>query len=72
MLTRQPAYNAVYEVIRHHPGTAEQNGVIWRAVEAALDAMGVPPNSPSDRIEMTDTDSITNAIRAVLEEHDAL
>jgi hypothetical protein len=68
MLTRQPAYNAVYEIIRHHPGTAELNGVIWRAVEAALDAMAVPPNDPSDRIEMTDTNGITNAIRAMLEE----
>lgn len=46
---RQPAYDAVYAVIRQHPtrtvgdyDSATENARVWRAVEAALDAMGVP------------------------------
>lgn len=42
---RQPAYDAVYRVIREHPprsaddyGIAAENARIWRSVEAALDA----------------------------------
>lgn len=51
--TRQPAYDAVYSVIRSLAprssddyGIAIENARVWRAVEAALDAMGVP----SDRV----------------------
>ncbi|MGW3808834.1 hypothetical protein [Micromonospora sp. NPDC005113] len=40
---RQPAYDAVYAVIRQYPVTglagAMENARVWRAVEAALDAM---------------------------------
>lgn len=43
---RRPAYDAVYEVIRTNPpratdehGIAAENARVWRAVEAALDAM---------------------------------
>lgn len=43
---RQPAYDAVYAVIRSSPprsaddyGQAAENARVWRAVEAALDAM---------------------------------
>lgn len=50
---RQPAYDAVYTVIRTYPtrsddeyGRAVENGRVWRAVEAALDAMGVPADRP--------------------------
>lgn len=46
---RQPAYDAVYEVMRTSPARAAgyyeaavQNARVWRAVEAALDAAGVP------------------------------
>jgi len=46
---RQPAYDAVYQVIRAEPprskgdyDRAAENARIWRAIEAALDAMGVP------------------------------
>lgn len=43
---RQPAYDAVYENIRSlgeylPPDTAHRNAVIWRAVQAALDATPV-------------------------------
>ncbi|MFI7890927.1 hypothetical protein ACIFUY_06640 [Streptomyces sp. CACIS-1.16CA] len=37
---RQPAYDAVYQIIRSlPPGDANRNAIIWRAVTAALDAM---------------------------------
>lgn len=46
---RQPAYEAVYAILRRTPpgsadsyGGAAENARVWRAVEAALDAMGVP------------------------------
>lgn len=39
---RQPAYDAVYEVIGRSQTSVGANAVIWRAVEAALDAMNVP------------------------------
>jgi hypothetical protein len=52
--TRQPAYDAVYSVIRtlaprssDEYGIAVENARVWRAVEAALDAMGVP----ADRVK---------------------
>ncbi|WP_033356284.1 hypothetical protein, partial [Kitasatospora aureofaciens] len=43
---RQPAYDAVYENIRSlggylPPDTAHRNAIIWRAVQAALDATPV-------------------------------
>ncbi|MBH0242441.1 hypothetical protein I3W98_05985 [Streptomyces cavourensis] len=43
---RQPAYDAVYENIRSlgeylPPNTAHRNAIIWRAVQAALDATPV-------------------------------
>jgi hypothetical protein len=31
---QRAGYEAVYEVIRRFPGSAERNGVVWRAVEA--------------------------------------
>jgi hypothetical protein len=53
---RQPAYDAVYAVIRQYPtrtvgdyDSAAENARVWRAVEAALDAMGVPTGDrPAD------------------------
>ena len=43
---RQPAYDAVYAVIRSLPrerlGQVERDAAIWRSVHAALDATGVP------------------------------
>ena len=51
---RQPAYDAVYAAIRQHPplsaddyGQAAENARVWRAVEAALDGMGVPGSGKS-------------------------
>lgn len=45
---RQPAYDAVFDVIRNtppiapHPDSqAAENARVWRAVTAALDAMGI-------------------------------
>lgn len=45
---RQPAYDAVFAYIRQQPHgflpttVVDRNAMIWRAVHAALDAMGVP------------------------------
>ncbi len=45
---RQPAYDAVFEFIRSQPRdfmpltVVDRNAMIWRAVHAALDAMGIP------------------------------
>lgn len=50
---RQPAYDAVFDVIRNSRprstdgfGVAVENARVWRAVEAALDAMGIPAGAP--------------------------
>ncbi len=43
---RQPAFDAVFDVIRRIPSTVQENARVWRAVEAALDAMNVPKESP--------------------------
>lgn len=39
---RQRAYAAVYRTIRQIPGTAHDNGRVWQAVQAALDAYENP------------------------------
>lgn len=41
-LVREPAYEAARGVIRQLPADAQGNARLWAAVEAALDAMGVP------------------------------
>ena len=49
---RQPAYDAVYDIIRQYPSTVAENARVWRAVEAALDAMGVPHDEPPTGLRM--------------------
>lgn len=41
---RQPGYDAVWAIIRNNPQpwTAHDYAVLWRAVEAYGDAMGLP------------------------------
>lgn len=64
---RQPAYDAVFAYIREQPReettyrTAVRNAHIWRAVDAALDAMGVGTCVASHCVE---NDHITTAPRA--------
>lgn len=41
-LVREPAYEAARGVITQLPGDARDNARLWAAIEAALDAMGVP------------------------------
>jgi hypothetical protein len=48
---RQDAYDAVYARIRElgdymPPDRVHRNAIIWRAVQAALDAANVPPLQP--------------------------
>ncbi|MFD3814976.1 hypothetical protein ACFWRZ_07910 [Streptomyces rubiginosohelvolus] len=48
---RQPAYDAVYQIISSlPPGDASRNATIWRAVTAALDAMDQQARSRLDRV----------------------
>lgn len=59
---RQPAYDATYGLIRrlgnHLPAsTALRNAAIWRAVEVALDATGVPTRPAADQ-QPIDLDAI--------------
>lgn len=56
---RQPAYDAVFDIIRTSParaadpyGGAAENARVWRAVEAALDAMGCPAGEPPSGLQM--------------------
>jgi hypothetical protein len=56
---RQPAYDAVFDTIRAIParagdgyGVAVENARVWRAVEAALTAMGIPKGAPPDGVKM--------------------
>lgn len=50
---RQPAYDAVFSIIRALPqerlGQVERNAAIWRCVHAALDAMGVPASDEQEQ-----------------------
>lgn len=49
---RQPAYDAVYQLISGlPPGDAHRNATIWRAVTAALDAMDQQTQSRLDRVQ---------------------
>lgn len=66
VLTRQPAYDAVYAYIReldsYMPAdVVHRNALMWRAVTAALDALGVPlanaPESHGEPVEPSDVQS---------------
>lgn len=53
---RQAAHDAVFDFLRQNPARTEdgyeaacQNARVWRAVNAALDAMGVPQVSMAER-----------------------
>ena len=66
---RQPAYDAVYAVIRQHPPRAQggyeqaaENARVWRAVEAALDAVGVPRFVPT--YEVLSGEEFTSPVEA--------
>lgn len=54
---RQPAYDAVFAYIRQQPRdflpttVVERNAMIWHAVHAALDAMGVPSSDQQPKEE---------------------
>jgi len=50
---RQPAYDAVFDVIRNEPSSVGENARVWRAVEAALDAMNAPMGGPPSGLRMT-------------------
>jgi hypothetical protein len=50
---RQPAYDAVFEIIRNTPSSVTENARVWRAVGVALDAMNVPSDEPPTGIRMT-------------------
>jgi hypothetical protein len=59
---RQPAYDAVFAYIREQPRdfvpttVVDRNAMIWRAVHAALDAVGVPgtASAPTDQAACPD------------------
>lgn len=72
---RQPAYDAVYAYIRTlPPGGVERNAMIWRGVNAALDAVGVREGqtAPAPRIALADlTSDHLNALYDRAEGHEA-
>ena len=49
---RQPAYDAVYPLIRAEGRDAWVNAFVWRCVEAALDAAGVPKGDPGQSVRI--------------------
>ncbi|MFI5895700.1 hypothetical protein ACIA5D_36955 [Actinoplanes sp. NPDC051513] len=51
--SRQPAYDAVFAVIRREPSNVFENARVWRAVEAALNAMNVPSDYPPTGVRLT-------------------
>jgi hypothetical protein len=50
---RQPAYDAVFDIVRRTPSSITENARLWRAVEVALDAMKVAKGDPPAGLRMT-------------------
>lgn len=74
---RQPAYDAVFTFIRRQPRdfmpltVVDRNAMIWHAVHAALDAMGVPgpAGEPAPvATEATDAGSLRELVAAAIYE----